>query len=163
MQKPLFPSLIRAKIKNKYATEEVDNLTGEEMVMPSLGKSISLYLMDGTAAGRWQATLSNWNGIAYKIPRGMLKECFADLAELNAPGVYFLFGRDDSTWRQFIYIGEGDDVLKRLTQPHTFEKDGSYWTEGNRQCQGRYGTCWRSLSSMPCLWLQRLDIWHLSR
>ena len=97
--------------------------------MPSLGKSINLYLMDGTAAGRWQATLSNWNGIAYKIPRGMLKECFADLTELNAPGVYFLFGRDDSTWRQFIYIGEGDDVLKRLTQPHTFEKDGSYWTE----------------------------------
>ena len=97
--------------------------------MPLLGKSIHLYLMDGTAAGRWQAALSNWNGIAYKIPRGMLKECFADLAELNTPGVYFLFGRDDSTWRQFIYIGEGDDVLKRLTQPHTFEKDGSYWTE----------------------------------
>ncbi len=97
--------------------------------MPSLGKSINLYLMDGTAAGRWQATLSNWNGIAYKIPRGMLKECFADLVELNVPGVYFLFGRDDSTWRQFVYIGEGDDVLKRLTQPHTFEKDGSYWTE----------------------------------
>ena len=88
--------------------------------MPLLGKSIHLYLMDGTTAGRWQAALSNWNGIAYKIPRGMLKECFADLAELNTPGVYFLFGRDDSTWRQFIYIGEGDDVLKRLTQPHTF-------------------------------------------
>lgn len=97
--------------------------------MPLLGKSISLYLMDGTAAGRWQATLSNWNGIAYKVPRGMLKECFADLTELSAPGVYFLFGRDDSTWQQFVYIGEGDDVLKRLTQPHTFEKDGSYWTE----------------------------------
>lgn len=97
--------------------------------MPLLGKSISLYLMDGTASGRWQATLSNWNGIAYKVPRGMLKECLADLMELSAPGVYFLFGRDDSTWRQFVYIGEGDDVLKRLTQPHTFEKDGSYWTE----------------------------------
>lgn len=52
---------------------------------------------------------------------------FADLTDLNAPGVYFLFGRDDSTWRQFIYIGEGDDVRKRLAQPHTFEKDGSYW------------------------------------
>lgn len=58
-----------------------------------------------------------------------MKECFVDLAELNASGVYFLFGGDDSGWRQFIYIGEGDDVLKRLIQPHTFEKDGSYWTE----------------------------------
>lgn len=97
--------------------------------MLSLGKSISLYLMDGTAAGRCQATLSNWNGIAYKVPRGMLKDCFTDQSEISAPGVYFLFGRDDSTWRQFIYVGEGDDVLKRLTQPHTYEKDGSYWTE----------------------------------
>ena len=97
--------------------------------MLSLGKSISLYLMDGTAAGRCQATLSNWNGIAYKVPRVMLKDCFTDLSEISAPGVYFLFGRDDSTWRQFIYVGEGDDVLKRLTQPHTYEKDGSYWTE----------------------------------
>lgn len=51
----------------------------------------------------------------------MLKKTFVDLTELNAPGVYFLSGRDDSTWQQFIYIGEGDDVLKRLTQPHTFE------------------------------------------
>lgn len=97
--------------------------------MPLLGKSISLYLMDGTATGRWQATLSNWNGIAYKVPRGMLKDCFTNLTELRAPGVYFLFGRDDSTWRQFVYIGEGDDALKRLMQPHDFEKDGSYWTE----------------------------------
>ena len=29
--------------------------------MPSLGKSIDLYLMDGTATGRWQATLVNRN------------------------------------------------------------------------------------------------------
>ena len=43
--------------------------------MSSLGKSINLYLMDGSASERWQANLSNWNGVAYKIPRGKLKEC----------------------------------------------------------------------------------------
>ena len=96
--------------------------------MASLGKSIDLYLMDGTAAGRWQATLSNWNCVSYKIPRGDLKIC-DDLPELHAPGVYFLFGRDDESGKQFVYVGEGDDVLKRLLQPHTFENDGSYWTE----------------------------------
>ena len=96
--------------------------------MSSLGKSIDLYLMDGTAAGRWQATLSNWNCISYKIPRGDLKDC-DDLPDLHLPGVYFLFGRDDESARQFVYVGEGDDVLKRLLQPHNFEKDGSYWTE----------------------------------
>lgn len=96
--------------------------------MPALGKSINLYLMDGTASGRWQADLSNWNGRAYKIPRNDLKES-QDLTDLNTPGVYFLFGRDDESGKQFIYVGEADDVLKRLLQPHTFEKDGSYWTE----------------------------------
>lgn len=96
--------------------------------MPSLGKSINLYLMDGSASGRWQASLSNWNGVAYKIPRSELKDC-DDLPDLNAPGVYFLFGKDDDSGKQFIYIGEADDVLKRLLQPHTFEKDESYWTE----------------------------------
>lgn len=96
--------------------------------MASLGKSIDLYLMDGTATGRWQATLSNWNCNAYKIPRADLKKC-DDLLELHSPGVYFLFGRDNETSQPFIYVGEGDDVLKRILQPHTFEKDGSYWTE----------------------------------
>lgn len=96
--------------------------------MSSLGKSINLYLMDGSASGRWQATLSNWNGVAYKIPRGDLKNC-GDLPELNTPGVYFLFGKDDEIGKLFIYVGEADDAQKRLLQPHTFERDGSYWTE----------------------------------
>ena len=96
--------------------------------MSTLGKSIDLYLMDGTVTGRWQATLSNWNCIAYKIPRDDLKIC-DDLPELHAPGVYFLFGRDDESGRQFVYVGEGDDVLKRLIQPHGFEKGDAFWTE----------------------------------
>ena len=94
----------------------------------ALGKSIDLYLMDGTADGRWQANLSNWNCNAYKIPRSELKHC-DDIQGIHGPGVYFLFGRDDQSERQFVYVGEGDDVIKRIRQPHSFEKDGSYWTE----------------------------------
>lgn len=97
--------------------------------MSSLGKNINIYLMDGEPSGRWQANLSNWNGAAYKIPRGMLKDCLADLSEIAAPGVYFLSGRVRTDFRRFVYIGEGDDVLRRLMQPHSFERDGSYWTE----------------------------------
>ena len=84
--------------------------------MPQLGKSINLYLMDGTASGRWQADLSNCNGRAYKIPRKDLKDS-GELTDLNSPGVYFLFGKDDETGKQFIYVGEADDVLKRLMHP----------------------------------------------
>ena len=94
----------------------------------ALGITIDLYLMDGTASGRCQAKLSNWNAIVYRIPHSEIKNS-EDLEYINSPGVYLLFGKDDETQRKFIYIGEADDVQKRLLQPHTFEKDDSYWTE----------------------------------
>jgi hypothetical protein len=37
--------------------------------MAARGKSINLFLMDGTATGRVKCTLVNWTGVAYKIPR----------------------------------------------------------------------------------------------
>lgn len=39
------------------------------------GKSINLFLMDGTAVGRIKCTLANWIGVAYKIPRTELDKC----------------------------------------------------------------------------------------
>lgn len=93
------------------------------------GKSITLFLKDGDSEGRWQAELSNWNGIAYKIPHTMLQDS-GDLTLIHTPGVYFLFGKDDDADHPFIYVGEADDVFQRLGQQHTFEKnDESYWTE----------------------------------
>ena len=97
--------------------------------MTQIGKSIDIFLIDGTASGRWQVTLSNWNCNAYKIPRDSLKKEFDEYPELHTPGVYFLFGRDNESEKAFVYIGEGDDALKRISQPHSFEKDNSYWTE----------------------------------
>ena len=37
------------------------------------GKVVKLFLIDGTPNGRWRCELSNWTGIAYKIPRSMIK------------------------------------------------------------------------------------------
>lgn len=92
-----------------------------------------MYLMDGDASGRWQAGLSNWNARAYRIPKERLKDCCTDLPEMpgiDTPGVYFLFGHDDASDREFIYVGEAENVLKRLEQPHTFERgDDGDWTE----------------------------------
>lgn len=101
---------------------------GKGLKMPALGKTVEIYMMDGSDSGRWQASLSGWSGRAYKIPRGDLKLC-PDLPGLSTPGVYFLLGIDDEKEKPFIYIGESDNTYKRLTQPHPFEKDGSYWTE----------------------------------
>lgn len=96
--------------------------------MSKIGKSIDLYLIDGEASGRWQAKLSNWNCDAYKIQRVDLNIC-SDIPDVSGPGVYFLFGRDDDNNKQFVYVGEGDNCIKRIAQSHGFENDGTYWTE----------------------------------
>lgn len=41
--------------------------------MAPRGKSINLYLMDGTAVGRIKSTLANWTEVAYKLPRTVIK------------------------------------------------------------------------------------------
>lgn len=89
------------------------------------GKRIQLFLVDGTPNGRWICELSNWTGIAYKLPRNMVKES-EKRSELASPGVYFLFGYDDIKDRPLIYIGEAEDIIKRLKQ-HLDKKDN--WNE----------------------------------
>jgi len=91
----------------------------------AFGKVIKLFLVDGTPNGRWICELSNWTGIAYKIPRSMIKES-ENRTELSSPGVYFLFGYDDVNDKPLIYIGEAEDIIKRLKQ-HLEKKDN--WNE----------------------------------
>lgn len=86
------------------------------------GKSITVYLMDGDANQRYQVTLDNWNIEAYKIPYEMVLQS-SDL-NLHTAGIYFLFGYQDS--KNFVYVGEAEDVYRRLTQ-HTPEKDKFIW------------------------------------
>lgn len=77
-------------------------------------KTIKLFLIDGEPNGRISAELSNWTGKGYKIPRIKIREC-GDRPELGDPGVYLLFGRDEDNNNQ-IYVGEAENVLKRLNQ-----------------------------------------------
>ena len=65
------------------------------------GKVISVYLIDGVANGKIKATISNWNGIAYKIPRRLLDEC-KELDAFKQSGVYFLFGNN------MVYVGQAE-------------------------------------------------------
>jgi hypothetical protein len=92
----------------------------------ALGKSISLFLIDGTPSGPTACELSNWTGKAYKIPRNRLKEC-ADRKDLGKAGVYFLFGRVEQESDQIlVYVGEAEEVYNRLVQ-HQQERD--FWNE----------------------------------
>ena len=64
------------------------------------GKSIRLFLVEGTADGRWMCELSNWTGKAYKIPRKYVKNS-NDRPELTNTGIYFLFGKSDDKDKLF--------------------------------------------------------------
>ena len=89
----------------------------------AVGKSISLFLIDGTVDGVIACELFNWTGKGYKIPRTLLKTV-ADREDLKKAGVYFLVGHDESD-QPLVYIGEAEEVYKRITQHQ--EKD--FWTE----------------------------------
>lgn len=90
----------------------------------TFGKTIKMFLIDGDSSGRLTCELSNWTGLAYRIPRTEVKKC-ADRPNLNSTGVYMLFGRDDDD-KEAIYIGEAEEVYTRL-QSHLREKD--FWNE----------------------------------
>ena len=96
-----------------------------EVIEMAFGKVIKLFLVDGTPNKRWICELSNWTGLAYKLPRNMVKDS-ETRAELSSPGVYFLFGYDDIRDRPLIYIGEAENIIKRLKQ-HLEKKDN--WNE----------------------------------
>lgn len=89
------------------------------------GKTIRQFLIDGSADGRWVTELSNWTGKAYKIPRTLVSLC-EDREDLCNTGVYFLFGINDETDRQQVYIGEAENIFTRIKQ-HVAGKD--FWTE----------------------------------
>lgn len=56
--------------------------------MKKRGKNINVFLMDGDSNGRIKCTLSNWTGVAFKIPRIELEKC-KNRKDLKQSGVYF--------------------------------------------------------------------------
>ncbi|MFJ5791035.1 GIY-YIG nuclease family protein [Lysinibacillus sp. NPDC093197] len=90
----------------------------------TFGKTIKMFLIDGDPSGRLTCELSNWTGLAYRIPRTEVKKC-ADRPNLNSTGVYMLFGRNEDD-KEAVYIGEAEEVYKRL-QDHLREK--GFWNE----------------------------------
>ncbi|MGL5255430.1 MAG: GIY-YIG nuclease family protein [Proteocatella sp.] len=93
--------------------------------MKAFGKTISLFLIEGDPNKRWVCELSNWNGKAYKFPRTEVTRC-SDRADLAGCGIYFLFGRNDESEKESVYIGEAENVFVRLKQ-HLAGKD--FWNE----------------------------------
>lgn len=80
------------------------------------GKSVRLFLADGTPGGLLTAEIMNWTGHIVSAPRSDLA-ALLKRPEVSRTGIYILLGDDpNSLGGQLGYIGEGDDVGKRLYQ-----------------------------------------------
>jgi hypothetical protein len=93
------------------------------------GRSIRLFLVDGTPNGLLTAEIMNWTGHVLTGPRSKLAE-LVQRPECGRTGVYFLVGAAaDNSLRPQVYIGESDDVGKRLKQHNRPEDQGGkdFW------------------------------------
>lgn len=92
--------------------------------MSKFGRSIRIFLADGSPTGLRHVEIANWSGQALACPRSRFSE-LARWDESKRPGIYFLFensaGDDNSA-----YIGESEDVFKRLAE-HDRKKE--FWNE----------------------------------
>jgi hypothetical protein len=95
--------------------------------MESTGKTVRLFLVDGSPTGLITAEIMNWTGHMLVIPRSRLAEALTR-DEAGRTGVYLLIGDDsDLPMKSRIYVGEGDNVRNRIAQ-HAQDETKDFWS-----------------------------------
>ena len=90
------------------------------------GRSIRLFLADGSPGGIITAEIMNWTGHVMIAPRSRLAELMKR-SEAVRTGIYFLTGPDpDGAITPLVYVGETDNVGKRLVQ-HNRDETKDFW------------------------------------
>jgi hypothetical protein len=89
----------------------------------SSGRSIRLFLVDGTPTGLLTAEIPNWTGHILVAPRIRIQEALVRSEALKT-GVYFLIG--DEAGRSIVYVGEGDCIADRIRK-HAKDVDKDFW------------------------------------
>ena len=89
------------------------------------GKTVKIYLSDGTPSGVRHAEIIGWTGQAIACSRSRIPE-LRDWSEIQRPGIYFLLWRGDSIDAGRVYVGETEEMLKRLTEQ---TKAMDFWNE----------------------------------
>lgn len=91
------------------------------------GRTIRLFLVDGSASGLLAAEVMNWSGKVLAAPRTQLGEILAR-PEAARTGVYLLVGNDPvDPSRERVYIGEADVLSKRIAS-HDKDDDKDFFT-----------------------------------
>ncbi|MFV1850396.1 MAG: GIY-YIG nuclease family protein [Thalassospira sp.] len=92
----------------------------------ALGRSIRLFLVDGTPTGIITAEIMNWTGHIISAPRNSLPHLLKR-HEVTRTGVYFLTGPNpDNPAKSLVYIGESDNVSRRLIS-HNNDQTKDFW------------------------------------
>ncbi|HEU5329836.1 MAG TPA: GIY-YIG nuclease family protein [Thermomicrobiales bacterium] len=91
-----------------------------------VGKTITMFLVSGSSNGVSTVEISGWTGKILVCPRTDLAE-LAARPEPTRTGIYLLIGDDLNNPGQLrVYIGQGDNVLRRLTY-HNSDSGKDFW------------------------------------
>jgi Domain of unknown function (DUF4357) len=92
------------------------------------GRSIQIFLVDGTVSGLRTAELGLSTIKALVIPRASLQSV-TKRSEVQKTGLYILVGKDENKPGVLkIYVGEGDTILNRLSA-HNKDNKKEFWEE----------------------------------
>lgn len=89
------------------------------------GRSVRLYLAEGSATGILTAEIINWTGHVLSSPRTRL-DVALKRNELSRTGVYLLHGESYEGDLPSVYVGEGDSIMSRI-KSHAQDPDKDFW------------------------------------
>ncbi|PYE53295.1 GIY-YIG nuclease family protein [Deinococcus yavapaiensis] len=90
------------------------------------GRSIRIFLPDGTPGNLFTGEIINWTGRVTVFPRSELNR-FLSREESAQPGVYLLLGQDpEDPNRDVVYVGESESLGDRLKN-HDRDDDKAFW------------------------------------
>jgi len=99
------------------------------MQATSTGKTIKVFLANGSAKGLRTAEIGNWTGKAVVCPRLDLPE-LAKRGDIGHAGVYILVGQDLVTPdTRRVYVGESENVIRRLVDDHDNDSSKDWWED----------------------------------
>ncbi|MFC7050706.1 GIY-YIG nuclease family protein [Emcibacter nanhaiensis] len=92
------------------------------------GRSIRLFLVDGSPTGLRTAEIMNWTGHVLFTPQMQLATALTR-KETKRTGIYLLVGPDpEGSDRPMLYIGESDNVGNRIAQ-HNKDERKDWWDQ----------------------------------
>lgn len=86
-------------------------------------QALQMLMPSGIPSGMKVIELAGWSGKCFVVPRQTLKE-LKDRPETSQPGIYLLFGTNEGSGEELVYIGESENFLARITS-HDVTKD--FW------------------------------------